>query len=49
LPKEEKLGQQIVKERSFFCSLGVKPQIHQSELRTYTKVFPFQEKVPFTL
>ena len=23
---------------------GVKPLIHQSELRTYTKVVPFQEK-----
>jgi hypothetical protein len=31
------------------CSLGVKPLIHQSELGTYTKVVPFQEKVPFTL
>ena len=26
------------------CSLGVKPLIHQSELGTYTKVVPFQEK-----
>jgi hypothetical protein len=33
----------------FLCSLGVKPLIHQSELGTYTKVVPFQEKVPFTL
>ena len=33
----------------FVCSLGVKPLIHQSELGTYTKVAPFQEKVPFTL
>jgi hypothetical protein len=33
----------------FFCSFGVKPLIHQSELGTYTKVVPFQEKVPFTL
>jgi hypothetical protein len=33
----------------FVCSLGVKPLIHQSELGTYTKVVPFQEKVPFTL
>ena len=24
--------------------LGVKPPIHQSELGTYTKVVPFQEK-----
>jgi hypothetical protein len=24
--------------------IGVKPPIHQSELRTYTKVVPFQEK-----
>jgi len=24
--------------------LGVKPLIHQSELGTYTKVVPFQEK-----
>ena len=31
------------------CVLGVKPLIHQSELGTYTKVVPFQEKVPFTL
>ena len=27
--------------------LGVKPVIHQSELRTYTKVVPFQEKNSF--
>jgi carbonic anhydrase len=27
--------------------LGVKPLIHQSELRTYTKVVPFQEKSSF--
>jgi hypothetical protein len=27
--------------------LGVKPVIHQSELRTYTKVVPFQEKSSF--
>jgi hypothetical protein len=26
---------------------GVKPLIHQSELRTYTKVVPFQEKNSF--
>jgi len=26
---------------------GVKPLIHQSELRTYTKVVPFQEKSSF--
>ena len=30
--------------------LGVKPLIHQSELRTYTNVVPFKEKkVPFAL
>ena len=29
------------------CSLGVKPLIHQSELRKYTKVVPFQEKGSF--
>ena len=28
-------------------SLGVKPLIHQSELGTYTKVVPFQEKSSF--
>jgi hypothetical protein len=28
-------------------SKGVKPLIHQSELRTYTKVVPFQEKSSF--
>ena len=33
----------MVKETSCFCSLGVKPLIHLSELRTYTKVVPFQE------
>jgi hypothetical protein len=27
--------------------LGVKPLIHQSELGTYTKVVPFQEKSSF--
>jgi hypothetical protein len=27
--------------------LGVKPLIHQSELRTYTKVVPFQGKSSF--
>jgi hypothetical protein len=47
LSKEYKLGQQMVKETSFFCSLGVKPLIHQSELGTYTKVIPFQEKRAF--
>jgi hypothetical protein len=26
---------------------GVKPLIHQSELRTYTKVVPFKEKSSF--
>ena len=31
----------------FLCSLGVKPLIHQSELGTYTKVVPFQEKSSF--
>jgi hypothetical protein len=35
------------KETSFFCPLGVKPLIHQSELRTYTKVVPFEEKSSF--
>jgi exonuclease III len=29
------------------CSLGVKPLIHQSELGTYMKVVPFQEKSSF--
>ena len=29
------------------CRLGVKPLIHQSELGTYTKVVPFQEKCSF--
>jgi len=29
------------------CAYGVKPLIHQSELRTYTKVVPFQEKSSF--
>ena len=38
------LGQQTVRETSLFCSLGVNPLIHQSELRTYTKVFCFKEK-----
>ena len=28
-------------------TVGVKPIIHQSELRTYTKVVPFQEKSSF--
>ena len=28
-------------------TLGIKPLIHQSELRTYTKVVPFQEKSSF--
>jgi len=28
---------------------GVKPLIHQSELRRYTKVVPLKKKVPFTL
>ena len=32
---------------TFLCSLGVKPLIHQSELGTYTKVVPFQEKSSF--
>ena len=27
------------------ATLGVKPLIHQSELRTYTKVAPFQNKI----
>jgi hypothetical protein len=27
--------------------LGVKPQIHQSELKTYTKVVPFKENSSF--
>jgi hypothetical protein len=30
-----------------FLTLGVKPLIHQSELRTYTKVVPFKEKSSF--
>ena len=29
--------------------LGVKPIIHQSELRTYTKVVPLKKIVPFAL
>jgi hypothetical protein len=33
-----------LKKLVFFCSLGVKPLIHKSELRTYAKVVPFQEK-----
>jgi len=28
-------------------TIGVKPLIHQSELRTYTKVVPFKEKGSF--
>ena len=31
----------------FFSTQGVKPLIHQSELGTYTKVVPFQEKSSF--
>jgi hypothetical protein len=37
----------MVKETSFLCSFGVKPLIHQSELRTYAKVVPFKEKSSF--
>jgi len=37
----------MVKETSCFCSFGVKPLIHQSELRTYMKVVPIQEKSSF--
>jgi hypothetical protein len=33
------------KDRSIYNAvIGVKPPIHQSELRAYTKVVPFQEK-----
>ena len=32
------------KSKNTVLSLGVKPLIRQSELRTYTKVVPFQEK-----
>ena len=32
---------------SEWCVQGVKPLIHQSELGTYTKVAPFQEKSSF--
>ena len=32
-----------------FLILGVKPLVHQSELRTYTKVVLFKENIPFTL
>ena len=35
----------VLHSRLTICdSLSVKPLIHQSELRTYTKVVPFQEK-----
>ena len=35
---------------SQYCYIGVKPLIHQSELRTYTKVVPRSKKiVPFAL
>jgi hypothetical protein len=37
----------MVKETSLFCSFGVKPLIHQSELRTYAKVVPLNEKSSF--
>ena len=30
-----------------YLPLGVKPIIHQSELRTYTKVVPFKENSSF--
>ena len=33
--------------RILMLFLGVKPLIHQSELGTYTKVVPFQEKSSF--
>jgi len=42
-----KSNQQTHKHFSVSCALGVKPLIHQSELRTYTKVVPFQEKTSF--
>jgi hypothetical protein len=32
---------------TLYIYLGVKPLIHQSELGTYTKVVPFQEKSSF--
>jgi len=37
----------MAKETCFFFSLRVKQLIHQSELRTYTKVVPFKEKSSF--
>ena len=32
---------------NIYIYIGVKPLIHQSDLRTYTKVVPFQEKSSF--
>jgi hypothetical protein len=40
-------GSLSIERNMFLCSLGVKPLIHQSELGTYTKVVPFQEKSSF--
>jgi hypothetical protein len=38
---------QKILEYSYSTCIGVKPLIHLSELRTYRKVVPFQEKSSF--
>jgi hypothetical protein len=36
----------MAEETHFYALFGVKPLIQQLELRTYTKLIPFKEKVP---
>jgi hypothetical protein len=46
--KKKKDKQQSTKHYNlWWVGLGVKPLIHQSELRTYMKVVPFKEKSSF--
>jgi hypothetical protein len=50
-PKKFSIYRSCIKEiniiKIYVLYYGVKPLIHQSELRTYTKVVPFQEKNSF--
>ena len=45
--KKKKKKEKKKKKKTEVSYLGVKPPIHQSELKTYMKVVPFQEKSSF--
>ena len=50
MPLKENCASELSRKQNIsalYYTLGVKPLNHQSELRTYMKVVPFQEKGSF--